>query len=105
MALHYGLQIDIAGGSGYSFDKHWAQGFDPGVCPPWRLPPSYNASVELVGGLFPHPPPAPSFRTKVRHAPRRRAADEHTWLLRRSFRKVAREARALVPQPWYSSAH
>jgi len=67
MALHYGLQINVAGGSGYSFDKHWAQGFDPGGCPPWRLPPSYNASVELAGGLFPHPPPASSFKTKVRH--------------------------------------
>ncbi len=66
MALHYGLQINIVGGSGYSFDKHWAQGFDPGVCPPWRLPPSYNASVELAGGLFPHPPPASSFKTKAR---------------------------------------
>ena len=65
MALHYGLQINVAGGSGYSFDKHWAQDFDPGFCPPWRLPPSYNASVELAGGLFPHPPPASSFSTKA----------------------------------------
>lgn len=64
-ALHYGLLIQIAGDSGYSFDKHWAQQFDPSVCPPWHLPPSYNASVELAGGLFPHPPPASSFETKV----------------------------------------
>ena len=66
MALHYGLLIEVAGGSGYSFDKHWAQDFDPGVCPPWRLPPSYNASVRLAGGLFPHPPPASSFTTEAR---------------------------------------
>ena len=62
--LHYGLKWDIPepGGTTYTFDKHWHNGFKATRCPPWDLEGEHN---DDKGGLFPHPPRASDFKTQV----------------------------------------
>ena len=57
--LHYGLIYTIAN-TNYTFDKHWHYDFDATACPPWDL-----TTDRPKKGLFPHPPRASSFATKV----------------------------------------
>ena len=67
MVLHLGLKIAVRG-TDYQFDKHWANNFDPSLCPPWNLAPVFNETQGGNGGLFPHPPSPSSLNTKVHPA-------------------------------------
>lgn len=57
--LHYGLIYTVPN-STYTFDKHWHYDFDATACPPWDLNTDHPKK-----GMFPHPPRALSFKTKV----------------------------------------
>lgn len=57
--LHYGLIYTVAN-TNYTFDKHWHYDFDATACPPWDM-----GTDRPKKGLFPHPPRASSFTTKV----------------------------------------
>ena len=57
--LHYGLIYTIAN-TNYTFDKHWHYDFDATACPPWDMTTDHPKR-----GMFPHPPRASSFATRV----------------------------------------
>lgn len=59
--LHYGL-IYTVDNTNYTFDKHWHYDFDATACPPWDMTTDHPKR-----GMFPHPPRASSFTTKVSH--------------------------------------